>query len=186
MLLPLSRRRHACQEQLVNYLLATVTLSLVLLINSYECDSSLHHSSSSNTITTVDDSSSGSESGSGNGSGLSRHWLMKMSTNDLEVARRVAREHNFTVIRRVGTSDGYFVIEYDVVDDQAHKIHKREALEVVMRDIVAHPLIESVEKEKLLVRRKRDFVELPVQTAIQRVLLDADVQRQQRCEWGGF
>lgn len=127
---------------------------------------------------------------------LSDHWVMKMSVNDLETAQKIAREHNFKVVRRVGSLDGYFVI---VANDE-HRFRRSSSsrddqknlswswssstasnfTENLVSNMQAHPLIESVEKEPLLVRTKRDFIELPIRSSISHVLLNSDLARQQR------
>ena len=125
---------------------------------------------------------------------LSDHWVMKMSVNDLETAQKIAKEHNFKVVRRVGSLDGYFVI---VANDE-HRFRRSSSsrdedknlssssaavsniTENLVSNMQAHPLIESVEKEPLLIRTKRDFIELPIRSSISQVLLNSDLARQQR------
>lgn len=96
---------------------------------------------------------------------------MKMSVNDLETAEQVAREHNFRVVRRVGSLDGYFVIMDNNNDYDSARRHmqKRSTLlgsspsgpvpvaarvinETLLLAFQSHPLIESIHQEPILVR----------------------------------
>lgn len=112
-----------------------------------------------------------------------------MSVNDLDLATKIAKEHNFHVIRRIGSLDGYFMIKPDdrkakrsassSIDD-IDNLDTLETDDTLVRKIESHPLIESIQKEEILRRTKRDFVELPINPAISHVLLDSDFARQQR------
>jgi hypothetical protein len=94
---------------------------------------------------------------------LSSHWLLKLNTNDIEVASQVAKEHNFRVVRQVSKSlDGYFIVESEHhrsrrgLTSNAHEMHKE--IEHSAQRLASHPNVELFQKEQLLKRTKRDFI----------------------------
>ena len=107
----------------------------------------------------------------------SNHWIMKMSVNDLKTAQKIAREHIFKVVRRVGSLDGYFII----ISNDEHCFRSSpfssqdDFSSMLVSNILAHPLVESVEKEPILVRKKRDFIELPIKSSISQDMLNLDL-----------
>jgi subtilisin family serine protease len=107
---------------------------------------------------------------------LSKHWLMKMSVNDVTIANQLAKEHNFKLVRQVGQLKGYFMILSD------HSKSKRSLMtntSLALENLSQHPLIESIHKEELIVREKRDFIEMPSSVkSIDKSLLGNHVNRQ--------
>lgn len=124
---------------------------------------------------------------------MSDHWIMKMSVDDIDMARKIASEHNFRVIRRIGSFDGYFMIKPDEHRTKYKRSTNNDSSasdspvanggsdpSLLVSKFEAHPLIESIHQEEILNRTKRDFIDLPVNPAISHVLLNNDFVRQQR------
>lgn len=95
---------------------------------------------------------------------MSDHWVIKVDSKDMEFVSKLAQEHNFKLVRQVGSLEGYYVIE------STHHKMKRSAnmslnllIDKSVQILNAHPLVESLHKEEIKVRRKRDFIELPIQ-----------------------
>lgn len=91
----------------------------------------------------------------------SNHWLLKINgVNDISVASKLASEFDFRLVRQVGDFDGYYIVESD------HHRVKRSA-DVPVQNLISeslermkrHWLVESMEKEAVKVRKKRDFIE---------------------------
>jgi hypothetical protein len=92
---------------------------------------------------------------------LSAHWLLKLDTDDLELAKSIAREHNFNVVRQVGRIEGYYMVESTHNGSRAKRdlADHHAAVQASAQRIVAHPSVEMFAREKLLSRKKRDYVE---------------------------
>jgi hypothetical protein len=93
---------------------------------------------------------------------LSAHWLLKLDTDNIELARRIASEHNFNVVRQVGKLEGYYIVES--VHHRARRssdssVDVDHLVENSAQKLSAHPSVEQFEREKVLSRKKRDYVE---------------------------
>ncbi len=93
---------------------------------------------------------------------LAGTWLLKTHP-DLSIAKQIASEHNFKILESINltTSAGYYV----AIPDH-HRINKRSVNTSTTTSTIAehetrlksHPQVELFEREKILVRVKRDFV----------------------------
>jgi subtilisin family serine protease len=93
---------------------------------------------------------------------LSAHWLLKLDTDDLELAKSIAREHNFNVVRQVGRIEGYYIVESTHNDSRAKRDladNHAAAVQASAQRISAHPSVEMFKREKLLTRTRRDFIQ---------------------------
>ncbi len=91
---------------------------------------------------------------------MSAHWLLKLDTDDINLARTIASEHNFNVVRQVGKLAGYYIVE-----STHHRTRRssdsnvKQLIEHSAQKLSAHPSVEVFQREKLLSRKKRDFIE---------------------------
>ena len=102
---------------------------------------------------------------------LSDHWLLQLNTDDMALARQIAREHSFNVVHQVGQLKGYYIVESD-----HHRSRRSSADPVSLQRFVDHsaakindhPAVEKFARETVLTRKKRDFVEFfrPIETPI--------------------
>jgi hypothetical protein len=93
------------------------------------------------------------------------HWVMKIN-GDLNMAKQVAREHSFKIMRPIGGLDGYYMVKLDqnrhkrdvneLLNDQSFT----ETLKTRENMVSSNKNVEIFQREKILVRRKRDFIEL--------------------------
>ena len=97
---------------------------------------------------------------------LSKHFLLQMNTNDQNEAHNLLKDTGFRILRKVGSLDGVYMVEPD-----HHRISKRSAgdLHKIAEKIISHPKVEMFEREKILTRRKRDFIELPLEMHIEKI-----------------
>ena len=106
---------------------------------------------------------------------FSDYWLIKVNGN-LDEVKQLAAEHKFTILKQVGSLDGYYHVKLDSANassssnsmrrrrsnDEASssKIKNAESL------INSHPSVEMFEREKVLRRSKRDYIEDPASVGI--------------------
>jgi hypothetical protein len=98
---------------------------------------------------------------------LSKFWVMKLNETNMDEAKKIAKSHHFKILRQVGSLSGYYL-----VTSEHHR--RRRSSDVTLSQFIkqsedklaAHPAIESFEREKLLVRKKRDFIEMPISSDI--------------------
>lgn len=119
----------------------------------------------------------------------SKRWVLKlentqegMDSESLDrLANQIAREHNFKLLRQVGDMKGYYMVEFNEThlesieaapgESHHHVRRKREAVVSSSADqLKSHPAVEDLVNEKILVRKKRDFMPIPndmmLQTAV--------------------
>lgn len=95
---------------------------------------------------------------------LSAHWLLQINSDNIEEARRLAREHSFNVIRPVNAKllPGYFVVESDHHNSRARRAADQTDLEGFIESTARrfndHPAVVSFGREKVLSRKKRDYM----------------------------
>ena len=102
---------------------------------------------------------------------FSDYWIIKIN-GSLDEIKQLANEHSFKIIGPVGSLEGFFHVKSE------HKRRKRSAdghsltssIRISERAINSHPNVELFEREKLLLRKKRDYIEMPIHTSFQGVL----------------
>jgi len=98
---------------------------------------------------------------------LSKFWVMKLNETNIDEAKKIAKSHHFKILRQVGSLSGYYL-----VTSEHHR--RRRSSDITLsqfiqkseKKLAAHPAVESFEREKLLVRKKRDFIEMPISSDI--------------------
>ena len=95
---------------------------------------------------------------------FSDYWLLKINGN-LDEVKQLATEHKFKLVNKVGSLDGYYHVKLDNSNnnmrrrrssvDHMQELKKSEVL------INSHPFVEMFQREKVLKRSKRDFIEEP-------------------------
>lgn len=102
--------------------------------------------------------------------GLSNQWVMKIADGhgDLDLANKIAKQHNFRVVRAVGSLKDYYVVELDKSHHRAKRSPEQlnNLIKESEQNIRSREQVEIFEREKLLVRRKRDYVERADQLAL--------------------
>lgn len=90
---------------------------------------------------------------------LSSHWILQLDVDNIDEARRLAREHNFNVIRPVNAKllPGYYVVESEHHGRARRDVDKAE-MESLARQLNDHPSVVSFGREKVLSRKKRDYM----------------------------
>ncbi|RNA11015.1 pro convertase subtilisin kexin type 5 isoform X4 [Brachionus plicatilis] len=94
-----------------------------------------------------------------------------MTTNDANEANSLLKDTGFRILRQVGPLNGVYMVEAE-----QHRISKRSAhdLHKAARKITSHPRVQLFEREKILTRHKRDFIELPLEMHIEKLGRSAD------------
>jgi subtilisin family serine protease len=97
---------------------------------------------------------------------FSDYWLLKIN-GDLDEVKQLATEHKFKLLNKVGSLDGYYHVKLDNSNnnmrhrrssvDHMQELKKSEVL------ISSHPSVEIFQREKVLKRSKRDFIEEPAE-----------------------
>jgi hypothetical protein len=98
------------------------------------------------------------------GSKYADHWVMKIN-GDLNMAKQIAHEQSFKIMRPIGGLEGYYMVKLDQsrhrrdVNDLLNDESFTETLKARETMLSSNKNVEIFQREKVLVRRKRDFVE---------------------------
>jgi hypothetical protein len=90
-------------------------------------------------------------------------WLIKLHGDLNEAMREFILKHNFKIVNRIGGLDGYFNVRLTSFNDDTTSLTRmRRSDENFLNDsenlIRSHPLVASFEREKVLVRTRRNDV----------------------------
>lgn len=100
-----------------------------------------------------------------NNDDYSDYWLLKINGN-LDEVKQLANEHKFKLLNKVGSLEGYYHVKLDTANSNLRHRRSNNAdhiLELKESEVLisSHPSVEIFQREKALVRTKRDYIEEP-------------------------